>query len=297
MSNIGKSFLSGLVSGANTGISKRQEEEQQLSKIMQNIYLQAAVKQQLKDPNIEALNAIKLAQAQKDYDTPKEWKPTTKQEYLEAIAARTGKGQNVIGQDTEGNPIYSDAKPLSPAMQKLKAQDTANILSMFETNKTKSALIDEAFNVIDKIPQGGIGSLQIKGMDIIGKNPQLEDIQKVKMVLTDAQLLNTAKTKGAISDREMALFQDAAANNNFSAPRIRPVLKKLKDFMKADETAAREAYIRNYGEDIAPSNKKVIGDFVSGEKPKIFKSESEAIAANLPKGTPIIINGRQAIWE
>lgn len=242
-----RSFLTGLVSGAGQGISKRQEEERSLANAMQQLFMKAKLEQQLKDPLEQKLNELKVAQAQRDYDQPQEWKPTSKEEYLESIAARRGGSQQVLGQTAEGEPIY--APTLSPSMQKLKAQDTGKILEMFETNKSKSALIDEVFDVVEKIPQGKIGSAKIASMGILGTNPILTDVQKIKMVLTDAQLLNTAKTKGAISDKEMELFSAAAANNDFSAPRIKPVLKKLKDFMKADETAAREAYIRNYGED------------------------------------------------
>lgn len=254
------SFLTGLIAGAGQGFSKRQEEERSLANAMQQIYMKAALEKATKEP--EAYKATTRDQWLADKQAEEEMRRATT---LAAIQERSkGGAQKIVGEDAEGNPIYADVKPLSPTMQKLKAQDTSKILEMFETNKTKSALIDEAFDVIDKVPQGVLGSLQIKGMNIAGTDPQLEAVQKVKMVLTDAQLLNTAKTKGAISDREMALFQDAAANNNFSAPRIRPVLKKLKDFMKADETAAREAYIRNYGEDIAEGVPRTVGDIAGG---------------------------------
>lgn len=185
-------------------------------------------------------------------------------------------------------------KPLSPTMQKLKANDTKSYLDTVNTNKVKLDSINEVRDIMDKIPQGMIGRGQIALMNIQGKDPMLESIQKVKMVLTDAQLLNTAKTKGAISDSEMKLFADAAANNDFSSPRIKPVLNKLAKFMEADIKSQREAYIRNYGVD--PDEVKS-GSNSTATSPRSFNSEQEVMAAGLPSGTPVIINGRQAIWE
>jgi hypothetical protein len=81
-------------------------------------------------------------------------------------------------------------------------------------------------------------------------NPMLGKWQVIKGVLTDAQLMNTAKTKGAISDKEMALFATAAANDDIaSLPRMLPVFDKLMAFMDAEEKAKKESFKKIYRED------------------------------------------------
>ncbi len=81
-------------------------------------------------------------------------------------------------------------------------------------------------------------------------NPLFRDWQKVKMVLTDAQLMYTAKTKGAISDREMELFSKAAANDDIALkPAIIPVLNKMRKFLEAENRTKVRTYQKLYGED------------------------------------------------
>lgn len=140
---------------------------------------------------------------------------------------------------------------LTAGQKTAKDKMTNEIFETVEINNQKRKLIDEAESVLPNLPTGLIGSWEMKFKDISGKpDKKLEDWQKVKAVLTDAQLLNTAKTKGAISDKEMDLFAQAAANGSIqSVSKITPVLKKLRGFIDAQEKAMKGAYKKNYGED------------------------------------------------
>jgi hypothetical protein len=80
--------------------------------------------------------------------------------------------------------------------------------------------------------------------------PELQDWQIVKSVLMDEQLMQTAKTKGAISDVEMAMFAEAVANDDLiSMKRVLPVLRRALRRINADETSKVKAYKQSHGED------------------------------------------------
>lgn len=140
---------------------------------------------------------------------------------------------------------------LTPARQMQKDKRTESIFSQLEGNAVKRQQLASAEEVLPKIPTGLGGRLKVMGAKMFNPNdPMLGDWQKLKSVLTDAQLLNTAKTKGAISDREMALFAEAAANDDIvSIERVKPVIEKLKAFLDADESAALGSYRKIYNED------------------------------------------------
>lgn len=228
-------FLLGLLGGATEGLKSRRKEENDLAQMMQQLMLKAQIEQSI---------------------APREWKPTTQQEAIDFEASKdasAGWKPKTKEEAIELANAQAEAKAstLTPSQRKLKDQNVKDYLSTAKTNAVKRQMINDVSSIIDEIPQGKLGSFSVGMMGLKGTDPMLEKIQKVKMVLTDAQLLNTAKTKGAISDKEMQLFADAAANNDFSAKRIKPVLKKLLDFMEADESAMRDSFIINYGEDPA----------------------------------------------
>jgi hypothetical protein len=195
---------------------------------------------------------------------------------------------------------------LTPGQKNLKIKDTNKLMDTLKTNEVKRKAILEAQGLLDSVPKGLGGALWVKGMNMMGKeSPQIENWQKLKSVLTDAQLMNTAKTKGAISDKEMMLFAQAAANDDVMAvSRMRPVLEKLSSFIDAETEGAKEAYTRNYGIDPnewTPTTSRGATQpkptpTSTGQMPS-FATEEEAAAANLTPGTPIMINGRRAIWE
>ncbi len=138
---------------------------------------------------------------------------------------------------------------LTPALQKQKIKDTNDLFSTIKTNQVKKDNIEQALLSAEKIPAGIMGKARITYMKSFDpNNPVMTDWQNVKSVLTDSQLLYTAKTKGAISDREMDLFSEAAANDDMGAiSRIKPALNRLMSFLDAEEESKKQSYISNYG--------------------------------------------------
>lgn len=135
--------------------------------------------------------------------------------------------------------------------QNQKDKRTEDLITTIETNNVKREMLSKAQKSLSKIPTGLLGSIKVKMLNSYDpNNPLLGDWQNVKAVLTDAQLMNTAKTKGAISDREMELFSKAAANDDVqSIARIKPVLEKLSKFMDAEEHSKMNSFKKIYGED------------------------------------------------
>lgn len=131
------------------------------------------------------------------------------------------------------------------------------IYQTVETNKVNKNTLDNALAGAESVPSGLGGKMRLgiaKALPISKKlvgvdDKMIEDAQELKMALTDATLAKTAHTKGAISDSEMMLFREASANDDFNSPAIRPVLRKLRAFMEADESAQFGSYQKNYGED------------------------------------------------
>lgn len=140
---------------------------------------------------------------------------------------------------------------LTAGQRLAKDKATQELFGVVEQNKVRRQQLEGAKNALPNVPQGLGGRLKVEFAKRFNPNdPMLTDWQKIKMIGTDAQLLNTAMTKGAISDREMALFAQAAANDDIvSAPRLKPILEKLEKSIVADESAKFGAYQKNYGED------------------------------------------------
>ena len=140
---------------------------------------------------------------------------------------------------------------LSPSLQNQKDKRIQGIFDTFEGNQVKRNKLQQASKSIENIPTGLVGKMQtmwMKSMD--PNNPIMTDWQNVKSVLTDAQLQNVAKTKGAISDREMELFAQAAANDDLmSVARMKPVLKAMENAINSSEQSAVGSYKQIYNED------------------------------------------------
>ena len=154
-----------------------------------------------------------------------------------------GGGKTVYTYEPKGN--------LSPTLEALKNKKTEEMYTMLEDNKVRRNMIANAIDSSTRIPAGlmGKGIMAYKSQ-FAPNDPVLQDWQNIKMVLTDAQLLNTAKTKGAISDREMALFASAAANDDLnSVKRMMPVFNKLLNFINSEEKAKTSSFQKLYGED------------------------------------------------
>jgi len=142
---------------------------------------------------------------------------------------------------------------LTPARAAQKDKRTERLFNTIEINKVKRGLIKGAEEALPNLPQGLGGKLSMWWMkNFDADNPTLESWQKVKSVLTDATLMNTAMTKGAISDFEMEEIMTAAANDDLiSIKRIKPVIDKLTSFLDADESAQMSTFNRVYNEDPA----------------------------------------------
>lgn len=140
---------------------------------------------------------------------------------------------------------------LPPSRQSQKDKRTEALFGMMENNAVKRQQIADAEAALPNVPTGWSGKMRTLGAKWFNPNdPILGDWQKVKSVLTDAQLLNTAKTKGAISDQEMQLFAQAAANDDLiSMERVKPIIAKLKSFIDAEQNASVNSYKQIYNED------------------------------------------------
>src|SRR3990167_4018996 len=140
--------------------------------------------------------------------------------------------------------ISSPQTVFSPSRQIAKDKRTQSLFDQLETNAIKKDMISKALESLPKVPQGFSGKWQVKAMKQVDPtNPILGDWQNIKSVLTDAQLMNVAKTKGAISDREMELFAQAAANDDtMSIARMKPVIERLSNFLEAQDSSAINSY-------------------------------------------------------
>lgn len=139
----------------------------------------------------------------------------------------------------------------SPFYQNQKNKRTEELISTSEQGKVQKDMIAQAQEATGKIPTGLGGRMKMWWNRMFDpENPVMAEWQKIKMVLTDAQLMNTAKTKGAISDREMALFARAAANDDIaSIQAMKPVFDKLIKFIDAEKSAKTKSYKAIYKED------------------------------------------------
>ena len=140
---------------------------------------------------------------------------------------------------------------LSPSLQNQKDKRTQAIFDTFEGNQVKRNKLQQASKSMSKIPTGLLGKVQTSAMKMFDpNNPIMTDWQNIKSILTDAQLQSVAKTKGAISDREMELFAQAAANDDLmSVARMKPVLKAMENAINSSEQSAVGSFKQIYNED------------------------------------------------
>lgn len=143
---------------------------------------------------------------------------------------------------------------LSPSLQKAKDDRVSNLIKMSEENPIRLNQLDDAENFLKDLPkllQGRGGAISFKALqEADPTNPLLSQWQNLKSILTEAQLDYVAKTKGAVSDREMALFGTAVANDDLiSVARMTPQLKKMRSKILSDQNAGIRTYKQIYGED------------------------------------------------
>lgn len=162
-------------------------------------------------------------------------------------------GFEVQGYDQKGQPMIRKTKDAmdSPTLERQRIQMLEKVSGSYRQNEAKKKSIDEARIALKDLPSGLGGKLQIMTMKATGsKDPVLGKWQKVKAVLTDATLLNTMKTKGAISDKEMELFKNAAADNDLSVvPAVEESLNRYERIIDAENQANIDSYKAAYGQD------------------------------------------------
>jgi hypothetical protein len=164
-------------------------------------------------------------------------------------------GMRVKQVGPQGPVFEPDTPPEMTAGQRLaKDKATQSIFDMVESNKVRKESILKAKDSLKRIPTGLPGKLQTEWMKRFDTdNPLLTDWQNVKSVLTEAQLDYVAKTKGAVSDKEMILFGQAVGNDDLpSVARMSGQMDKLIKHMDAQEQAKFKAYTKIYGEDPKP---------------------------------------------
>lgn len=141
-------------------------------------------------------------------------------------------------------------EPESPSMMARREKATTDLYDTVQRANLNFDKIDRGLESAPRLPQGLFGSWQIKAKNLFGsQDPMLADWQNMKSLLTDAQLKYTAQTKGAISDREMALFQKAVANDDIqNVMRQKNVLEAFKRAVASDQEAKANAFSRSFGE-------------------------------------------------
>jgi hypothetical protein len=148
-------------------------------------------------------------------------------------------------------PQPKSKSEMSQSRQLVKEKKTYDLISTFETNQVKKDQVDQIEASLDKLPKGFGGKIAINYMkNLSPDDPLLSAWQNMKNWLADEQLMYVAKTKGAISDREMDFFKEAVGNDDLtSIPRLKPIIDKFRKAIEADERAKVNAYKRVYGED------------------------------------------------
>lgn len=180
-------------------------------------------------------------------------KKTKIKKLAELSAARLNRpipeGMEVVGERADGTPIYKKIVGMSSSEKRLMNRDMKEITEGESFNEYSLNTIDKALDGIEKVPSGILGKAQVGLADIFDPNsPMFKEWQEIKLVLTDAQLLNTAKTKGAISDQEMKLFAKAAANDDYNQiPKIKVVLADMKEKLASNQKGLVKSFERNYG--------------------------------------------------
>lgn len=147
---------------------------------------------------------------------------------------------------------------------RLKNKDTADLATALNKSDYTESTIQSALNSVNKLPKGIVGKISIETLRRTDpNNPIIGEWQNIKSILGNNQLLYTAMTKGAISDREMEAFQKMAANDDFnSLPGVSASLNRLREFVANETKSKADAYRLNYGDE----EYSRVFDLVSGNK-------------------------------
>lgn len=159
----------------------------------------------------------------------------------------------ILSESAKRKSVANDNKinKLSPSESNFKKKKFDEFATTYTDNKLGLQLADEAEAVLPNIPSGIVGNVNVATMKLIDPNNKvLADWQKVKNILTDITLLKTNNTKGAISDKEMALFKDAVANDDMSSmPRIKEALATYRKKIQSQDEGNVNSFYGNFKED------------------------------------------------
>lgn len=227
--------------------------------------------------------------------------------------------------DLFGNPVVTDydiVDTRSPEYQKKEAEESKAKLELSEKEKQIKTAKDMALNqakstleTIKNIRQGakyfGVGT----GVGDSGLGPyagswpsmpgtkrknwevNFEKLKSRLIVDLMAEMKNASKTGatgfGQLNKEELHVLKTAASalDRDLAPADAEEYLAEVERIaLKVLKNAAQE-------EPAVSSSKKYSGGKSVQPKLATFSSEEEAVAANLPPGTEIIINGRRAITE
>lgn len=171
--------------------------------------------------------------------------------YLRAEMATQNRSRMADAQFKEGMLSGQISPKTSPSMMNAKAKRTDDLINTLYENQSQREVIDDAFGSLERLTKGLGGKIE-RGFTkrLKADDPLLGDYQKVKMVLTNAQLRESLMLKGAISDVENRWLAEAAANDDLlSTPRATEVFNNILRKMEFLDKSKLASYKRNYGED------------------------------------------------
>ena len=170
-----------------------------------------------------------------------------------------------VGGVTYENP--ESYKTSSSFIENKQKAISGSITNMGEIDSLESEL-NNAMGAIDKVDFGVAGKVDRAVKGAFGsKDPMLAEWQKLKTVLTKLQLEYTGKTKGAISNAEMALFRDAVANDDMaSMPAVKQALEAALERISILKSKEIDSLKANYGDD--PAVQQIVSQYSQSQKPK-----------------------------
>lgn len=176
---------------------------------------------------------------------------TMAQKNAERYSKEVPEGMEIAGERADGSPILKKIPSESPSEARQRKERLGEVTTKLTTNKSQRERISDVLQRIDKVPAGRFGAMNIDWMkNFDPNNPKLSDWQAVKSILTDTTLLKSMETKGAISDKEMTEFRNAAANDDLISPaRIKEALSDYMRKIEAEDEGLVNSYKLSWGSD------------------------------------------------
>jgi len=232
------------------------------------------------------------------------------QDYRAALEREGGAPQRGRKYDASLGAFVDEPEPASVKTLRLKELDS--LAGTAENVRQQSGAVERATRSLPNVKTGlwhnaRRGFLRLTGQDV----PELADWQGLKSILTNTQLDYSDRTKGAISDREMATFAKAVANDDFATVmQMKHVLRAYYDKLHGGLESGMSAYEDMFNDDprkykslqnLPAKDPNLFGDpraagaAGQGNTPNMpsFASPEEADASGLPAGTIVMVSGRR----